>query len=158
MRAGWSPTRTFDKLNRVLTETYPASPGENITYTYDAHGASNDGIGHLTGITDESGTTAYTYNERGDVLTDTRTINGKSYTTSYSYDLADHVIGITYPSGDVVTYTRDAVGRITSATYKAAGSSTTTTLVSKVTYDPFGPVTGLTYGNGVSTSYIYDQD
>lgn len=150
--------RTFDKLDRVLTITYPASPGENITYTYDASSASNDGIGRLTGTSDESGTIAYTYNARGDILTDTRVINGKSYTTAYSYSLADTVSGITYPSGDTVTYSLDSMGRPISATLKAAASSTTTTLVSNITYDPFGSLTGLTYGNGLTSTYSYDQD
>jgi len=37
--------RTFDKLNRVLTETYPASASENIAYTYDAISSGNFGTG-----------------------------------------------------------------------------------------------------------------
>ena len=37
--------RTFDKLNRVLSETYPASASENIAYTYDAISSGNFGTG-----------------------------------------------------------------------------------------------------------------
>lgn len=150
--------QTFDKLNRLLTTTYPASSSENITYTYDANNSSNFGIGQLTGITDASGTTAYTYNERGDVLTDTRAINGISYKTAYSYDLADNVTSITYPSGNLITYNRDALGRITSATYQPSANGVTTTLANNLTYDPFGPLTGLTYGNGLASTFTYNQD
>lgn len=137
--------RTFDRLDRVLTETYPASPGENITSTYDASGASNDGIGHLTGMSDESGTTAFSYNGRGDILTDTRSVNGKSCTTAYSYD------------GDVLTYHLDAPGRVASATYTSAATGTLTTLATNLAYNPFGSLTALTYGNGLVSTRTYDQ-
>ena len=49
--------RTFDMLNRVTAETFPASPGENITYSYDATSGGNKGIGRRTGYTDETGST-----------------------------------------------------------------------------------------------------
>jgi RHS repeat-associated protein len=148
--------RTFDKLNRVLTETYPASASENIAYTYDANGSGNFGIGHLTGFTDESGSTAFTYNERGDVITDSSIIGGKSYLTRYAYDLADNVLSVTYPSGHIITYTGDAFGRIASASYKPSGQLTL--LASGVSYEPFGPSTGFTYGNKLVNTIAYDLD
>jgi RHS repeat-associated protein len=150
--------RTFDRLDRVLTETYPASPAENVTFTYDASSASNRGIGHLGAITDASGTTTFTYNERGDTLTDTRMVAGRTAMTSYTYDLADHLTSMTYPSGDLVTYTLDGLGRIASATYTSAATGTVTTLAHSLSYAPFGPLTGLTYGNGIVSVSTYDRD
>ena len=141
--------RTFDKLNRVTSEKYPAAAAENVTYVYDQ---GRFGIGRLTSITDQSGSTAFAYNARGDVLTDTRTISGRTYTTSYTYDLADHVTGITYPDRNAVTYTRDAFGRISGV------KLSNRPLVSGVTYKPFGPVSGFTFGNGIKDTLTYDQD
>jgi len=141
--------RTFDKLNRVLTETYPSDRAENVTYTYDR---GTYGIGHLSSITDQSGETEFTYNARGDVLTDARTINGRCYTTSYTYDLADHVTSITYPDRRTVSYTRDTVGRISGLSMQRQP------VVSNVTYKPFGPVAGFTFGNGIKAQYTYDMD
>jgi RHS repeat-associated protein len=150
--------RTFDALNRVTAETYPASAGENIAYSYDSTAGTNYGVGRLTGFTDQSGSTGYTYDARGNVITVAHTIAGQSYTTSYSYDLADHLASITYPSGHIITYTRDAMGRVTAIAYKASSGATPVTLASSVTYEPFGPVTGLTYGNGLTRTLGYDTD
>ena len=151
-------TRTFDKLNRVLTESFPASTGENISFTYDATNGGNFGVGRLTGYTDETGNTTLTYNERGDVISTTRTISGTAYTTGNGYDLADHVTSITYPSGHIITYTRDTQGRISSVAYQPSVSGTVTILATNVTYMPFGPLSGLLYGNGLTRTQIYDQD
>jgi RHS repeat-associated protein len=150
--------RTFDALNRVTSKTFPAATAENIAYTYDATNGGNFGIGRLTGYSDESGNTALTYNERGDVIRRTYTIYGQAYTVSYGYDLADHVTNIIYPSGDVVSYERDSQGRISSVSYRPSGSGTTTPLATSVTYAPFGPLTGFAYGNGLVRTQDYDQD
>ncbi|HEU5381324.1 MAG TPA: RHS repeat-associated core domain-containing protein [Ktedonobacteraceae bacterium] len=150
--------RTFDKLNRVLTETYSSSPSENVTYTYDAHNATNEGIGYLTGFNDKSGSTTFTYNAHGDVLTDTRTVNGKQYTTIYRYDAADHITSMTDPSGHSITYTYDAVGRIASVGFQSSANGAVTILAKNVNYEPFGPLSGFTYGNGFTHTRTYDQD
>jgi RHS repeat-associated protein len=150
--------RTFDALNRVTSETFPASPGENITYTYDSTAGGNFGIGRLTEHTDETGSTTLVYNERGDVVNTTRVIGGIAYTTAYGYDLADHVISITYPSGDTVGYMRDSQGRIKSVSYQPSGSGVVTVLATNVTYMPFGPLSGLVYGNGLARTQNYDLD
>jgi RHS repeat-associated protein len=151
-------TRTFDKVNRVTSETFPASPGENISYTYDATNGGNFGIGRLTGYADETGSTTLTYNERGDVVSTTRTIGGTAYTTAYGYDLADHVTSITYPSGHYITFSRDSQGRISGAVFQNSMGGGATVLASGVTYAPFGPLTGLRYGNHLIRTQVYDLD
>ncbi len=92
------------------------------------------------------------YDARGNLPQKTVTIAGHAFIVAYQYDSADNLTGITYPDGTVVNYTRDSDERITSVT---RGSST---IVSSVTYEPFGPVTGLTYGNGLTETRGYDQD
>jgi RHS repeat-associated protein len=151
-------TRTFDKLNRVTAENFPASPGENITFSYDATNSGNFGVGRLTGYSDETGSTTLSYNERGDVIGTTRTIGGHAYTTSYGYDLADNITNIIYPSGHVVSYSLDSQGRINSVTYRPSSSGTSTLLANNVTYLPFGPLASLLYGNGLVRTNQLDQD
>lgn len=150
--------RTFDKLDRVTQEIFPASPGENIAYTYDGTNNGNFGVGRLTGYTDETGSTTLLYNERGDVISTTRTIGGTAYTTGYGYDLADHITAITYPSGHVITYGRDSQGRISSVSYRPSAFSAGIVLATNVTYMPFGPLSGLLYGNGLLRTRTFDQD
>ena len=141
---------TYDALDRILTTSYPASPPENVTYTYDQTGTGFAfGIGRLTTVTDMAGTLARSYDERGNLITDKRTNGSTVLTTTYGYDAASRVALITYPSGLVVSYVRDAMGRITSVTGQPSGAPSATTLASSATYAPFGPWLGLTYGNGI---------
>ena len=56
-----------------------------------------------------------------------------------------------------MSYTRDIMGRITAVNAQAPGGSSTP-VVSSVAYEPFGPYSSLTYGNGVAETRGFDQD
>src|SRR5581483_8555751 len=141
---------TYDALNRVTAINYPASSGENITLTYDTNGAGTctAGLGRLCQVTDESGMTQYAYDGFGNLIQQTKTELGTSYTTSYTYDAANRVASLTYPDNRVVNYTRDSLGRIQSVTTTVNAS--TQTIITNRTYRPDGLPTGQTYGNGLS--------
>jgi YD repeat-containing protein len=47
--------------------------------------------GRLTSFTDESGSTALTYDNFENITQDVRVIGGKTYTTACGYDLANRV-------------------------------------------------------------------
>ena len=83
--------------------------------------------------------------------------SGPTLTTAYTYDLAGNVLTITLPSGRVVTYSRNANGLVSGVSGTVAGVGTVQ-FTSGVNYLPFGPVTGMTYGNGLTFSATYDQD
>ena len=93
---------TYDALDRVSTVTYPSDSAENVTYTYD-QAAAGFGVGRLTAVTDAVGTLNWTYDERGNLLAETRTIGGATLLTAYTYDAAGRPSSITYPSGWTVT-------------------------------------------------------
>ena len=103
---------TYDALDRVLTKTFPADGAENVTYTYDQSG-HGDGIGRLTSVTDAAGTLSRSYDQFGNLLAEVRTTSAATLTTAYTYDAANRIASITYPSGAVVSYTRDIMGRVT---------------------------------------------
>ena len=149
---------TYDALNRLASESYPAAPAEDATFSYDATAGGNHGIGRLTGIADETGSSAIAYDLRGNRVEETRVIGGLSYTTSYAYDLADNLTAITYPDGRIVTYQRDELGRVSAIRTQADAASPPQSLVSAIAYLPFGPVESLTYANGLVADYAYDQD
>jgi RHS repeat-associated protein len=145
---------SYDALNRITARSYPTDPTENIAYTYDQTGpAFGFGIGRPTTVTDQAGTLKRTYDERGNVLADSR--NGS--VTGYAYDATSRVAAITYPSGAVATYTRDQMGGITGVSVTPSGGGRLSVL-SGVAYAPFGPPTGLTYGNGIAESRAFDLD
>jgi RHS repeat-associated protein len=145
----------YDALNRRISVTYPGDSSENVTYTYDQGPL---GIGRLTSVTDAVGTLSRTYDERGNVLSETRKTAGATLTTSYTYDGASRVLSITYPSKWTVNYTRDKMGNVTGAIAVAPGGGTTKPLLSAVSRQPFGPVSALTYGNGIAETRTLDAD
>jgi len=150
---------TYDALDRRLTTTYPADTSENVSYTYDQTGTGfSFGIGRLTSLTDMAGSLTRAYDERGNLLTEQRVNGSTTLTTSYTYDAASRVLTITYPDNSLVTYTRDAMGRVTAVSDKPSGASSATTLASSITYEPFGPWAGLTYGNGITETPTWDAD
>ena len=142
---------TYDALNRLLTITYPAHTAENVTYQYDV-GAN--ALGRLTQITDESGTTSYLFDDRGNVTQDQRVIDGTTYTTQYQYDLSDQITKTTYPSGRVVDAVRDTQSRV--ASLSQTFNSVTQDLISNQQYDGRGMKTGMIFGNGLYRIADYD--
>ena len=138
--------------------SYPATPAEDVAYTYDNSAAGVHGLGRLTGISDESGTTSLVYDARGNVVEETRVIGSIAYTTGYSYDLADNLASIIYPSGRIVSYSPDTLGRIDAIETQADDTVSAADVVTNVSYLPFGPLAGFSYANGQDVAYSYDQD
>ncbi len=86
----------------------------------------------------------------------TLTLGTQSWTTAYGY-ASGNLASVAYPSGRVISYTRDAAGRIASVTSSQAG--VTTALLSNITYVPFGAVQGWEFGapgSGRSVQRSYD--
>lgn len=157
-----SSTYTYDALNRLRAITYPTT-SLNVAFHYDESNAttgcaSSYPIGRLTRMTDSSGTTTYCYDRRGNVLAKTQVTTGTSLAIAYTYTLADRIATITYPSGSIATYEYDAVGRTNALTWKTDAGATPTTIVSGISYYPFGPVKVLKFGNGRTLTKTYDND
>jgi len=143
---GVTATLTYDALNRVTSVTYPTA-GEDVSYVYDA---CTNGSGRLCVVTDPMGTWSYTYDGFGRIVSASWATDGRTYTTSYSWTPGDILASVTYPSGRTITYTRDAIGRVTAVASNGAS------LLSNRTYRADGLVTGQTWGNGISEGRAYD--
>jgi RHS repeat-associated protein len=155
---GLTRNATFDALDRSLTVAYTGDTTLNVSNTYDQTG-HGFGVGRLTSATDQVGSLTLTYDERGNVTKEIRTPTGLSaLNTSTTFDGASNVSSITYPSGNLVSYGRDSMGEVTSVTSKPSGASSATNIATGITYEPFGPVAGLTFGNGIKGTYGYDLD
>ncbi|WP_295557691.1 RHS repeat-associated core domain-containing protein [uncultured Hyphomicrobium sp.] len=150
---------TYDSAGRVLTKTYPAASAENVTYTYDDVTGGNKGKGRLTGLASQDVTIAWVYDVRGNVVTDTRTIGGQAHTAGYVYDADDKVTEITYPSGRIVNYVRDSMGRITSVTTKKDSGSAVQTVADDIDYMPVSNLLkSMDYGNGLNDWNTFTTD
>lgn len=151
---------TYDALNRLKTISYPTSATDNVTLNYDevtTDGVANEGRGLLTSVTAANGNNAaWVYNDLGGVLRDVRIIGGRTYRTHYDYDLAGSLSTLRYPSGREVEYQKDNKGRVSLVRTRKSSAEAWATLASNIAYEPFGPVSGFTYGNGLTESLTYD--
>jgi RHS repeat-associated protein len=148
---GNTTTYTYDALNRVTFVDYAGS-GLDVTLAYDQNTAQK---GRLTTMTDGAGTTELTYDVFGNVTQESKTIDGNMHVTAYTYDAANLLTGITYPSGRTVAYTRNVLGQVTAVDTSYGGSNAT--VASSITYQPFGPLSGLTFGNSLAMARTFDQ-
>lgn len=150
---------TFDALDRPLTTTYTGDTTLNVSRTYDQTTGHGFGIGRLTSATDQPGSLSLTYDERGNITAESRTVTGAgTLNMSTAFDAASNVSSITYPSGTVVAYSRDSMGRVTGITAKPPGAGSPSNVATGISYEPFGPVTGLTFGNAFTGTYSFDND
>lgn len=148
---GQTTTYSYDALNRLTQIVY--ADAQTITYSYDQ---GSNGAGRLTGITDSTGSTAYSYDSRGRVTSEARTINTLVYTTTYAYNSAGQLTGVAYPTGLVLTYTRDSLGRVNQIS--STKNNQTQVLASNITYQPFAGVKSFTFGNGSTYTRSFDTD
>jgi RHS repeat-associated protein len=162
---------TYDALNRLTGVIYPAQPSLNVSYTYDQAAPisgcpDNFNIGHLTTMSDASGTTSWCYTNQGDIREVRQVINNTVYLHGYAYTAGRRLVYLQYPSGFELEYGRDTDGRVSSIGYlQQAGpygsytNSTLTPLVTSVSYLPFGPVSGYSFAqNGQSVTRTYDAN
>lgn len=110
-------THTYDSRDRMLTKSY-SDTTPTVTYSYDQTSCNGltitFGKGRRTCMTDGSGTTAWSYNPAGNILTERRTVGTITKTISNVYNVDGSVKEKTYPSGNVITYTYNNAQRVTS--------------------------------------------
>jgi RHS repeat-associated protein len=135
---------TYDNLGRVLAVDYPGTT-DDITYTYDQ---GLNAKGHLTGVVDTGGVIVLSYDDVGRVVQKMSTMDGVSYSLAYGYTPAGRVDSITYPSGRIVTYDRNALGKI----FEVAASGIPSPLATGLFYRPFGGPLGMINGTGGAVS------
>jgi len=136
---------SYDSLNRLVELRTPNS--ELITYSYDS-------TGKILTMTDQSGTTEYTYDDSNRLSEKIRMVAGISFTTSYTYTLSGRVAAITYPSGRTIIYSLDDNGRIISVTETKDGN--TNDIITNIVYNTNGTVSSINYANGIITTKEYN--
>jgi len=110
----------------------------------------------MASVTDDSGSTSYRYDARGNIVRVETVIGAQTYVTEYGYDLADRMVSMVYPSGRIVDYTRDALGRVIDVSTRASLPATPVPLATGLTYEAFAGLDALAYGNGVTLALGHD--
>ncbi len=158
---GQSIQYMYDALNRLVKIDYPRSP--DVLTTYGSPGAPYGGAGRIISTEDESGTIRYRYGRLGEITREERTINrltplapDETAVLSYESDYLGRIESITYPDGETVNYGYDYGGQVKSVTGTHYGI--TTQYVQDIGYDEYGQRVYIKYGNGIETSYTYDEN
>jgi YD repeat-containing protein len=87
--------RTYDALDRQLTRTYSGDSTLNVSITYDSAGAGyHRAIGRIASLTDQAGSLSRSYDERGNITTDARTIGSQLYSNAYTYESAGRLSSV----------------------------------------------------------------
>ena len=164
---------SYDALDRLTAIAYAGgNASANVVNSYDGApaGLANQ-LGRLTAS--QRGTLAnqYSYDPQGNLAS----VSGwglphsvpNANTISYSYNAANQLTDINYSTYRDIHYAYDAAGQVNQITvqdidankaYSSNGYNLTRTLAGNITHLPFGPVNGLTYGNGLVLSKTYDLD
>ncbi len=145
----------YDVLNRITDIRYPAANEQNIHYDYDTTERAF-GIGRLAQANDASGQTDYYYNHRGQITKQQYKVGDTDYSISYDFGDAGQLLAMRYPSGRIVSYQRDKLGRVNSMHMDADDS--TQQIAGNVHYLPFGSVKAMEYGNGAYLTIGRDQN
>lgn len=143
----------YDTLNRLWHVSYDTGStgvptSSTVTYTYGTSTATNTN-GRLVTMTNGSVTASYQYDILGRVTQQDRLIDETTYTLHYGYNLAGEPTSVTYPSGKVLSRAYDGIGRQSTLTWDG------TTILSGITYNAVGQVTGFSQANGVVGTFGY---
>jgi len=130
---------TVDTLGRNTATTYADHATPDAAFTYD--NADN-----IETMNDGVGAHAFTYSAANRMESRESVINGVTYTTGYTYDGRGNLETITYPSGRVISYEYDAGNRVTRV--HEGGKN----YASNISYHPNALISGMTYGNGITTT------
>jgi len=156
---GQTTVLVYDELQRLVRKQ--RADGVLLAeYTYDDFDPDLGQYGHgrRTGMTDLSGSTHSTFDQRGRLTKEIKSINGfGDFVTEFTYDAADRVVTMTYPDGEVVVNTYDSQGLLESV----ARADGTYAYVENADYDALGQMTLIEYGPAnlnLSTEYEYDDE
>ncbi len=139
-RNGATTTYTYDGLGRVksILASQEGGDSENISYAYDL-------MGNITQMVDKNGITGYNYNEKGEMISETR----DGITKNYGYDANGNRTSLSIPTqGIAAVYGYDTLGRMTS--YTDSGVTTT------YTYDANGNLLSESGGER-NVTYVYNN-
>jgi RHS repeat-associated protein len=158
---------------RSLTTTYvrngfgeviqESSPDKGtIVYYRDANGRVIQRIdprGSVPSIADLPIADSSVFDTKGNITSTSRTIaTTAAFGSTYTYDLGGNITSMTYPSGRIVTYQRDTLGRIAGISTQPTAGAASQTIATSIAWAPYSGVGSLTFGNGIVQTFSRDTD
>lgn len=159
----------YDDANRLLQIKYPEHIENNVYYTYglpnNSGAASVNAIGRLYMQQDASGVQGFGYDNLGNLNQNLRgvAVAGRHtfwYFTEWNYDSHNRISRIIYPDLEQVDYNYNLGGTLASVkrvSNPVGGGTADRNIVNSIQYNNLGERTQITYGNGTTTDYTYDN-
>lgn len=147
---------TYNNLGLIqqISWTVPQISGieipTNVTFIYD-------NAGNRTQMNDSFGSVFYEYNELSQLKAETRHFNetiplapqpNNGFKIQYSYGLSGQLTSLTEPFGEVVTYSHNKTGKLTSVSGLRTNQNIQVNYVTNAEYRAWGAVKKLEYGDG----------
>jgi YD repeat-containing protein len=169
----------YDVLGRLFGVLYQ-SGGRNVDYYYDGDGDSGTTAitcngysvpvpqsyaeGRLSAValildetTSDKVVSTYEYDKRGLLLYERKYIgSAEPHLTSYRYDADGNIESIGYPRGLSVDYVYGGPDPDRVSAISADDGSGPRPIATAISYEPFGDVAALTYGNGLTLSLAHN--
>jgi RHS repeat-associated protein len=157
---------TYDALDRMTNRFANGNSKYTAYYTYDNPIAGQYNLGRLTEVDAWTGTSTANsvildYDGNGNVANKQFQINGWFFNVAYGYDAGNDLTSVGLGAGQnpnqSIIYKRDGYGRATEVdVVDAAGDQYA--VAKNIKWGAFGPLTKLTYGNGLVETRSYDAD
>lgn len=163
----------YDRLGRVKQKILPNGEGQ-VNMTYDVMGGVANGKGRLVAMEDNDQFMTYSYDALGRHAVETRQLRATSggpltsaiYETRMRYDLLDRSTEIDYPTDPNsntalrLCYAYNAFGLVSSAKINMTQSGSgcaDKVIIDNVQYNEFRQIDSMSRGNGITSSFTYDN-
>ena len=134
---GTTITYAYDSANRVVAKTLP--DGSGFSFAYDRNG-------RLLLAVNNTGAVTYVYDALGRLLSES--FNG--HTTQYTYDFSGRRMTVSYPNGT-------ALAKVFDQRWRPSSLALQTQTIASYQYNGANQLLQKTFGNGISTTYQYDN-
>ena len=124
-----------------------------VTLPYSGTEGQTNSTVAATTMTDAAGSVNLAYDRMGREMTQQRTTNSVTKSTTYGYDFGGDVTSLTYPSGSTITYIYDSAARPISAADSVNGIN----YVSNGAYAPQGALAQTQNGTNLTSTFIYNN-
>jgi YD repeat-containing protein len=143
--SGSTCTASLDAAGRPVSKTYSdATPAVSYSYQWE----------RLTGVSNSAASVSYDGFDLLDRVTSRTQIVGALTTSSRATYCPGGLQTETHSNGRVITYTADAVGRVTGLSGTLSG--TTTNYLTSATYAAHGGMTSAAFGDGLTETRTWD--
>lgn len=142
----------YDALGRMTQRVERDNRLERINQTRWVYGEEKNKSGMLERIVSDNNSVAFYYDDKLRLIETKESINGNDYITSYSYDRANRIISVKYPTGFGVTKKMSNSG-FEREICDSGGNMLWRTNETNA----MGQVTEYVTGNGMLTKVLYDS-